>query len=68
MKKLELGVIFDSSCATAAQEATVEHESDRPLKEGSRTAEADLQASLKLSSSFFMKKPGKRDGKDSQVL
>jgi hypothetical protein len=27
---LQLGVIFDSSCATAAQAATVEHESDRP--------------------------------------
>jgi integrase len=26
----ELGVSFDSSCATAAQAATVEHESDRP--------------------------------------
>jgi hypothetical protein len=26
----ELGVIFDSSGATAAQAATVEHESDRP--------------------------------------
>jgi diaminopimelate epimerase len=26
----ELGVIFDSSCATAAQAASVEHESDRP--------------------------------------
>jgi hypothetical protein len=25
-----LGVIFDSSCATAAQAATVEHELDRP--------------------------------------
>jgi hypothetical protein len=24
------GVLFDSSCATAAQAATVEHESDRP--------------------------------------
>jgi hypothetical protein len=28
--QLQLGVIFDSSCATAAQAATVEHESDRP--------------------------------------
>jgi hypothetical protein len=27
---LQLGVLFDSSCATAAQAATVEHESDRP--------------------------------------
>jgi hypothetical protein len=26
----QLGVIFDSSCATAAQAATIEHESDRP--------------------------------------
>jgi hypothetical protein len=26
----QLGVLFDSSCATAAQAATVEHESDRP--------------------------------------
>jgi hypothetical protein len=28
--QLKLGVLFDSSCATAAQAATVEHESDRP--------------------------------------
>jgi hypothetical protein len=28
--KLQLGVSFDSSRATAAQAATVEHESDRP--------------------------------------
>jgi hypothetical protein len=27
---VELGVSFDSSCATAAQAATVEHESDWP--------------------------------------
>jgi hypothetical protein len=64
----QLGVIFDSSCATAAQAATVEHESDRPLKHGSRTAEADLQANLELSSSFFMQKLGNMDVKDSQVL
>jgi hypothetical protein len=38
----QLGVIFDSSCATAAQAATISHESDRPWKEGSRTAQADL--------------------------
>jgi hypothetical protein len=63
-----LGVIFDRWCATAAQAATVEHKSDRPYKHGSRTAEADLQANLELSSSFFMQKLGNMDVKDSQVL
>jgi hypothetical protein len=29
-KEEELGVSFDNSCATVAQAATVEHESDRP--------------------------------------
>jgi hypothetical protein len=29
-ERSQLGVLFDSSCATAAQAATVEHESDRP--------------------------------------